>query len=63
MNKRIAICIPSYKNRYSNLLSNLVNIAKDTTIDNINSITFDEILNYKETEYLETLKAVQNENN
>ena len=28
MNKRIAICIPSYKNRYSNLLSNLVNIDK-----------------------------------
>ncbi len=33
-------------------VSNLVDIAKDTTIDNINSITFDEILNYKETEYL-----------
>ncbi len=28
MNKKIAICIPSYKNRYSNLLSNLVNIDK-----------------------------------
>lgn len=33
-------------------VGNLVNIAKDTTIDNINTITFDEILNYKETEYL-----------
>lgn len=28
MNKKIAICIPSYKNRYSNLLSNLTNIDK-----------------------------------
>ena len=48
-------------------VSNLVNIAKDTTIDNINSITFDEILNYKETEYLldyykERLDVISNNN-